>query len=188
MPKAAVVVPVRAEPAQQAEGISPALFRNGMACLASGISVVTTFGCNGHSGFTASSVSSVTDTPPTLLVCINRAVSSCAEFTQNRQLAISLLTDRQEHLSNRFSSGKLSREERFAGVSWEEMSNGCRTVSGCLAAFSCRISDIHEVGTHNVLYCVVEEMRLGSGNESPLLWFSRSYHTSKSCLSNSPVV
>lgn len=117
MSKAAVVVPVRAEPAQQAEGISPALFRNGMACLASGISVVTTFGCNGHSGFTASSVSSVTDTPPTLLVCINRAVSSCAEFTQNRQLAISLLTDRQEHLSNRFSSGKLSREERFAGVS-----------------------------------------------------------------------
>ena len=48
-------------------------FRDAMSLLTSAVSVVTTAGMADRHGFTASAVCSVTDTPPTLLVCMNKA-------------------------------------------------------------------------------------------------------------------
>ena len=50
-------------------------FRQGMANLGAAVNVITTDGGAGQAGFTASAVCSVTDTPPTLLVCLNRSAS-----------------------------------------------------------------------------------------------------------------
>ena len=47
-------------------------YREAMARLGAAVNVVTTDGPGGRAGFTASAVCSVTDTPPTLLVCANR--------------------------------------------------------------------------------------------------------------------
>ena len=49
-----------------------AAFRDGMALLAGAVNVITTDGPHGRAGFTATAVCSVTDQPPTLLVCMNR--------------------------------------------------------------------------------------------------------------------
>ncbi|MBW6425505.1 flavin reductase [Rhizobium sp. XQZ8] len=46
-------------------------FRDGMSWLAAAVHIVTTDGPGGLAGFTASAVSSVTDRPPTLLVCLS---------------------------------------------------------------------------------------------------------------------
>ena len=48
-------------------------YRDAMARLGAAVNVITTDGPGGRAGFTASAVTSVTDTPPTLLVCANRA-------------------------------------------------------------------------------------------------------------------
>ena len=61
-------------------------FRNAMSLLTSAVSVVTTAGMSGRYGFTASAVCSVTDTPPTLLVCMNLASSSHVHFVDNKIL------------------------------------------------------------------------------------------------------
>ena len=45
-------------------------FRDAMSLLTTAVNIVTTIGDSGMHGFTASAVCSVTDTPPTLLVCI----------------------------------------------------------------------------------------------------------------------
>ena len=47
-------------------------YREAMARLGAAVNVITTDGPGGRAGFTASAVTSVTDTPPTLLVCANR--------------------------------------------------------------------------------------------------------------------
>ena len=47
-------------------------FRDAMASLSAAVNIVTTDGPAGRCGITATAVCSVTDTPPTLLVCINR--------------------------------------------------------------------------------------------------------------------
>src|SRR4029077_12068777 len=51
-------------------------YREAMARLGAAVNVITTDGPGGRAGFTASAVCSVTDSPPTLLVCANRANDS----------------------------------------------------------------------------------------------------------------
>ncbi|MDY9280660.1 flavin reductase [Escherichia coli] len=50
-------------------------FRDAMSCIGAAVNIITTDGPAGRAGFTASAVCSVTDTPPTLLVCLNRGAS-----------------------------------------------------------------------------------------------------------------
>jgi flavin reductase len=52
--------------------IDKEIYLNAMAHLATAVHVITTGGKAGEAGFTASAVCSVTDCPPTLLVCANR--------------------------------------------------------------------------------------------------------------------
>ena len=68
--------------------IEAADFRNAMSLLTSAVNVVTTVGVSGAHGFTASAVCSVTDTPPTLLVCMNQASRSHAHFIDNKILTM----------------------------------------------------------------------------------------------------
>lgn len=60
------------------------IFRQGMSNLGAAVNVITTQGEAGQAGFTASAVCSVTDTPPTLLVCLNRSASVYETFKRIR--------------------------------------------------------------------------------------------------------
>ena len=64
-------------------------FRNAMAQLGSAITIITTDGPAGRFGFTASAVCSVTDSPPTLLVCMNRSSFAHGKFQHNGVLCVS---------------------------------------------------------------------------------------------------
>ena len=79
-------------------------FRNAMSLLTSAVNVVTTSGASGRHGFTASAVCSVTDTPPTLLVCMNKTSRSHAHFIENEILTVNVLGAHHQHISNVFSS------------------------------------------------------------------------------------
>ena len=66
-------------------------FRNGMAMLAGAVNIITTDGPQGLAGFTATAVCSVTDQPPTLLVCMNRASWAHPIFSANGVLCAAQL-------------------------------------------------------------------------------------------------
>jgi len=88
-----------------------------MSLLTGAVNVITTAGISGRYGFTASAVCSVTDTPPTLLVCMNKASRSHIHFIENKILTVNVLGAHHQHISNVFSS-KLSSEERFEYGVW----------------------------------------------------------------------
>src|ERR1041385_7586719 len=50
----------------------PALFREAMSRLGAAVHVITTAGPGGKTGATATAACSVSDAPPTLLMCLNR--------------------------------------------------------------------------------------------------------------------
>src|SRR5437764_11071491 len=52
--------------------VEPAMFREAMSRLGAAVHVLTTAGPGGKAGTTATAVCSVSDAPPTLLVCLNR--------------------------------------------------------------------------------------------------------------------
>ena len=77
-------------------------FRDAMACVGAAVNIITTDGPAGLAGFTASAVCSVTDSPPTLLVCLHRGASVWPTFSENRTLCVNTLSAGQEPLSNLF--------------------------------------------------------------------------------------
>src|SRR5579872_2549998 len=94
-------------------------YREAMARLGAAVNVITTDGPGGRAGFTASAVCSVTDTPPILLVCANRANASYPAFKANGVLCVNTLTPAQEGLSLIFAGMTQHTEaERFTGHDW----------------------------------------------------------------------
>ncbi|OTG79863.1 flavin reductase [Acinetobacter sp. ANC 4558] len=149
-------------------------FRNAMSLLTSAVSVVTTAGVSGRYGFTASAVCSVTDTPPTLLVCMNKASSSHVHFVDNKVLTVNVLGAQHQHISKVFSS-KLNPEERFKHGIWTELETGAPVLDDALVGFDCEIDQIQEVGTHTIFMCRIVAIQQNQHDQS-LVYFNRAYH------------
>jgi len=149
-------------------------FRDAMACLGAAVNIITTDGPAGEAGFTASAVCSVTDSPPTLLVCLNRGASVWPVFNDNRTLCVNTLSAGQESLSNLFG-GKTPMADRFAAAEWQTGATGCPRLADALASFDCRISQVVSVGTHDILFCEIVAITRHPVPQG-LVWFDRGYH------------
>ena len=151
-------------------------YRDAMARLGAAVNVITTDGPGGRYGFTASAVTSVTDTPPTLIVSANRSNDSYPAFITNKVLCVNTLTPVQEGLSPIFAGmTDHSDEERFTGHDWHTMETGSPVLDQALAVFDCRITQVVESGTHDVFFCSVEAVRVGTAKEG-LIYYGRGYH------------
>ncbi|EIC84738.1 pyrimidine utilization flavin reductase protein F [Serratia sp. M24T3] len=161
-------------PLTELAGVEKQAFRDAMSHLGSAVNIITTDGKAGRAGFTASAVCSVTDTPPTLLVCLNRSASVYPIFQQNQVLCVNTLSDSHEGLSNLFG-GKTPMEQRFAAANWTAMASGSPALEGALTSFDCRVSQVTSVGTHDVLFCEVIDI-LRNDESHGLVYFDRRYH------------
>jgi flavin reductase len=149
-------------------------YRDAMACLGAAVNIVTTDGRAGRAGFTASAVCSVTDNPPTLLVCMNRGSSAYASVTKNGVVCVNVLSARHERLSRLFG-GRIPVDERFAAAAWSTLETGAPVLADCAVAFDCRIIDVANVGTHDVLFCRVVALQRSDCADN-LIYFGRDYH------------
>ena len=154
--------------------IEAADFRNAMSLLSSAVNVVTTAGASGVHGFTASAVCSVTDTPPTLLVCMNQTSRSHAHFIENKVLSVNVLGAQHQQISNVFAS-KMKSEERFQYGTWTELETGAPVLTDALTSFDCEIEQIQQVGTHSIFMFRVVAIQ-HSQQEHGLVYFNRAYH------------
>ena len=150
-------------------------FRNAMSLLTTAVNVVTTADKVAMHGFTASAVCSVTDTPPTLLVCMNQSSRSHAHFVDNKILSVNVLGAQHEHISNAFASSKLNSEERFKLGSWTTLETGSPVLEDALVSFDCQIENIQQVGTHSIFMCRVVAIQQNEQDQG-LVYFNRAYH------------
>lgn len=152
-------------------------YRDAMARLGAAVNIVTTDGPAGLGGMTVSAVCSVTDDPPTLLVCLNRGSRQNRLFKDNGVLCVNSLAPGQEGLSARFAgrSAEADMAERFSHATWGLLATGAPALDGATVSFDCRIVEVVEHGTHSVLFAEVEAVRHGAASRA-LIWFSRDYH------------
>lgn len=148
-------------------------YRNAMSQLAGAVNIVTTDGPEGKAGFAATAVCSVSDNPPTLLVCINRNSSAYQYVTPNGAVCVNTLAADQQELSALFG-GKTPIDVRFAAGEWKTLETGSPVLVGALASFDCRIRAVHDGGTHDILICDVIESVV-TDLEEALVYFRRSY-------------
>jgi flavin reductase len=150
-------------------------YRDAMARLGAAVNIVTTDGPGGLAGFAATAVCSVTDDPPTLLVCLNRASSAYPAVTANQVLCVNTLSHSHEGLSRRFG-GKTPVKERFEGASWSVLETGAPALDDALISLDCKVRTISDGGTHDILICEVLAIKENEGGQA-LIYFDRRYHT-----------
>ena len=153
-------------------------FRNAMSYLTGAVNIITTSGKEGFHGFTASAVCSVTDSPPTLLVCMNSQSALYPYFVQNETLAVNVLRAGQEDISAIFANPHIDRDARFASARWSSLRSGAPILEDALVGFDCRIIQTHTLGTHTIFYSEILAIHCQEDQErnEGLVYYNRKYH------------
>ena len=150
-------------------------FREAMSKLGAAVHIVTTDGPAGRAGFAATAVCSVSDSPPMMLVCLNRASSAYGAVAGNGVVCINILAPEHELLSRVFG-GKTPVEERFAAATWSQLTTGAPALDGALASLDCRVRTVSDGSSHDILICEVETIRQTDASQG-LIYFNRQYHS-----------
>ncbi|MGO3858859.1 MAG: flavin reductase [Neisseriaceae bacterium] len=150
-------------------------FRHAMAQLSAAVNILTTSGPAGDYGITMTAICSVTDTPPTILACINGKSTLNAVLREQNPVCVSILGSHQQDMANHFSGQTgLSMVERFATEGWQRNPQGQWYVNGAIAHLSGKVSDLKEVGTHTVFLIELDDIQFGEAPEA-LVYFDRQY-------------
>ncbi|QCL97694.1 flavin reductase [Agrobacterium tumefaciens] len=154
--------------------ISTTEFRNAMARVCAPVNVITTRGAAGRGGFTATAMCSVTDEPPTLLVCMNARSSQTALFIENRRFCVNVLTPEHRDLAGLFAGQQSDMEARYAAADWTNLPSGNQALTDAMVSFDCRLTEARLVGTHNIFIGEVIDIRSRRDGHA-LLYFDRNY-------------
>jgi flavin reductase len=151
-------------------------FRDGMSRLGAAVNIITSNGSAGRLGFTATAVCSISDTPPSLLVCMNRRSLQNGPLKQNGVFCVNTLSAGQQDLSGVFSGvGKLETEDRFKHGSWGTLETGSPVLLDAIVSFDCRIVQALEVNTHTIMIAEVLAVK-NNTRVTSLIYLNRQYH------------
>jgi flavin reductase (DIM6/NTAB) family NADH-FMN oxidoreductase RutF len=146
-----------------------------MAGFPTGVAVITTFARDGTPwGMTCSSLCSVTLEPPTLLVCLRRGSPTLRSVLEHRAFSVNLLAEQARSTAELFSSGEPRRFDRVPWAGSAERDAGPHLVDCAHGFADCELIGDREVGTHQVLFGRVLDVRR-LREPQPLLYGLRTY-------------
>jgi flavin reductase (DIM6/NTAB) family NADH-FMN oxidoreductase RutF len=130
---------------------APSGVRDAFSCLAGGVSVVTTW-VNGDYGLTATSATSVSMSPPLLLVCIQETAHLYGAILDARRWAVSVLGAQVRKVSEWFSSEARHAAGGFGEVDFRrgDFSNAA-LLTGSLTNIECVTRSIYHEGDHAIV-------------------------------------
>jgi len=147
------------------------LFRRVCGRFASGITITTVLDQTGRvHGLTANSFTSVSLTPPIVLVCVDTRSKVLEHFRQQPFFGINILAEHQRPLSDRFAG---SGYDRFEGVDWHPGKTGVPLLPGNLATLECARISVVEAGDHEIFLGRVLYAHCDDGD--PLVYFASQY-------------
>jgi flavin reductase ActVB len=148
----------------------PEIFSDAMAGLCSGVAVVTARAESGEPcGLLATSVSSFSATPPSVLASIGHASRCHHSLIESEEFGVHVLRADQEPVAHVFADPV--SEDKFEGVAWG-WDESVPELQGALAYLRCRRSALFELYDHSILIGDVTGGRRASGE--PLVYMDRS--------------
>ena len=149
----------------------PKELRRVMGLFATGVTVLTTRDDDGRPyGLTANAVTSLSLTPPLLLICIDKNAETHPHFLTSRCFVVNILSEDQEELSGRFAK---SGGDKFGPLPFSTNQDGVPVLENTLAHLECRIIETHEGGDHVIHIGEVQHAEVRGGR--PLLYFQGKY-------------
>jgi flavin reductase (DIM6/NTAB) family NADH-FMN oxidoreductase RutF len=145
--------------------------RSVMARYLTGVSIVT---APGPVGLTASSFTSVSVEPPTVLVCLYADSPVRHAIAEAGCYAINMLGGSQARLARRFAQRGLDHAERFHWLDLEQGITGSPLITGAAAWLDCRLQQEFEVATHAIVIGEVLAAGADPCGEAPLAFHERA--------------
>jgi flavin reductase (DIM6/NTAB) family NADH-FMN oxidoreductase RutF len=146
------------------------IFREAMAGLASGVAVVTARRPDGDPcGLVATSVSSFSANPPSVLVSVDHSSRCHRALVDGDTFGVHVLTIDQEELAHVFAG---RGDDKFAGVDWS-WDDGVARIAGTLSYLRCRRSALFELYDHSLLVGDVTGGSVEPGE--PLVYMHRNF-------------
>ncbi|WP_239923644.1 flavin reductase family protein [Agaribacterium haliotis] len=151
--------------------------RQGMRRLASGVCVISGFSETlGRAAMTASSVTSVSDEPPSLLVCVNKSAQMDEVLKGSEHFCVNILSSEQQEVSEVCATPELG-EERFSVGTWQQyQKSGLYYLQHAPAVFVCAKQKVFEHGTHSIYVANVDEVLVSDLKQQALVYAEGRYH------------
>lgn len=149
--------------------------RDAFGQFTTGIAVVTTLDKNAKPvGITVNSFASVSLEPPLVSWCVDRSSKRFNEFAQAEYFTISVLTSKQQAISDLFAQRSWD-VTAFDDVEWYEGHHGIPQIPSVSARFHCKTAHLYEGGDHLIILGAVEGY--DSEPSPPLLFSQGEYRT-----------
>lgn len=150
-------------------------FRRTLGRFATGVIVITTLDHEGRfHGMTANSFTSVSLSPPLILVCVDVQNQTHNFISAQRKFGVNILSTKQRELSAYFA--KTIRQPPQPDIVEAKLSqNGIPYLQGSLGFLGCSLVSAHLQGDHTIYVGNVEETVAGSSLDSPLIFYESSF-------------
>ncbi len=157
--------------------LDPLEYRRVVGRFATGVTVVTTVDPAGeHHAMTCSSFTSVSLEPVLVLFCAEKIARFHDAVLASGTWAVSVLGERQEHVSRHFAARGREIEGQFDGLDHTHGPlTGAAVLTGALASLECRTVSTTDAGDHTVVIGEVLGLGVPDPLGDPLLYYEGRY-------------
>ena len=151
-----------------------AALKTAMRGFAQSVTIITTVDDDGiRYAMAATAVTPLSMDPPSMLICVNRSVSSYKILEGGSNFCINILGVNQEDVAQ-CCGGGAKGEERFAVGDWQTDEHGLPFLASGQAAISCHQRERISYGSHDIFIGDVQTVRL-AGAVDPLIYLDGAY-------------
>ncbi|QCI65290.1 flavin reductase family protein [Phreatobacter stygius] len=139
-----------------------------------------------RTGLTVTAVCSLSDDPPSLIVCVNRNASAHPRIREEGCFVVNFLGEEHAPLALTFAGRKgVNGDARFALGDWAVRATGTPVLADAIVAFDCDLREEFETKTHSVFVGEVRavhlrDAHLGDGHvpaeARPLVYVRGGFH------------
>lgn len=141
---------------------------------ATGVTIVTVEKGGQKHGSTVSSLTSISIDPPLVTVTIAKGTRTHHLMQMAGIFGITILSDQQQSLSERFAGELTEDQDRFEGVNSKYIFEGIPVLEDGLACLGCTIEYEYDMPTSTLFIGRVVASELGIG-APPLVYLNRTY-------------
>lgn len=150
-------------------------FRKVMRRPASTVTLIASRWEEDQAGITATAVCSLSDSPPSILVCINKNSYILDVIRKSNAFSVNFLLSEQSDVAEIFA-GKthLKGKERFLEEQWTTSQMGLPVLTNCLFSLDCTVDTISYKYSHSI---IVGDIKIIHQNDrsSPLMYADGSF-------------
>ena len=154
--------------------LDPEQLRRAMRAWTSGVTIVTAAHKDERHGMTVNSFTSISLDPHIVCLTMKRTSSTHDLVERSGEFALTVLSDAQREISDRFAGKSPDLYNRFEGLETETLGLNAPLIKGGLAYFNCRVISAQPIG-ENTLFLAEVIAAKEANADNPLVYHNRMF-------------